>query len=54
MVESGVGTFVEVGPGQVLSGLIRKISDEVNVLRVEDLMKGEGGNGDALVAGSSG
>jgi [acyl-carrier-protein] S-malonyltransferase len=54
MVESGVGTFVEVGPGQVLSGLIRRISDEVDVLRVEDLMKGEGGNGEVVVVGSSG
>ena len=53
MVESGVGTFVEVGPGQVLSGLIKKISDEVDVLRVEDLIKGEGGNGEALAGAPS-
>lgn len=54
MVESGVGTFIEVGPGQVLSGLIKRISDEVNVLKVEDLMKGEGQNGDALPVGLPG
>jgi [acyl-carrier-protein] S-malonyltransferase len=54
MVESGVGTFIEVGPGQVLSGLIKRISDEVKVIKVEDLMRGEGGNGEALSAASSG
>ncbi len=32
----GVDTFIEVGPGKTLSGLIAKISKEVSVLRVED------------------
>ncbi len=41
MLESGVNTFVEVGPGQVLSGLIKRISDEAQVLKLEDLMLGE-------------
>ncbi len=40
MVEEGVGTFIEVGPGQVLSGLIRRISDEVQVLKLDDVMRG--------------
>ena len=40
MVEDGVGTFVEVGPGQVLSGLIRRISDDVQILKLDDVMKG--------------
>jgi len=40
MVEDGVGTFVEVGPGQVLSGLIRRISDDVQVLKLDEVMKG--------------
>ncbi len=53
MIESGVGTFIEVGPGQVLSGLIKRISDEVDVLKVEDLMRGDGLNGDALPVASS-
>jgi [acyl-carrier-protein] S-malonyltransferase len=38
MMERDVMTFVEVGPGQVLSGLIRRISDEARVLKAEELM----------------
>jgi [acyl-carrier-protein] S-malonyltransferase len=41
MVEGGVNTFVEIGPGQVLSGLIRRISDDVQVIKLEDVMKGD-------------
>jgi [acyl-carrier-protein] S-malonyltransferase len=36
LVREGVGTFVEVGPGTVLSGLVRKIDRGVRVLNVED------------------
>ena len=36
LVKEGTGTFVEVGPGKVLSGLIRRIAPEVQVLNVED------------------
>ncbi|MBI4574196.1 MAG: ACP S-malonyltransferase [candidate division NC10 bacterium] len=36
LVKEGVGTFVEVGPGRVLSGLIRRIAPEARVLNVED------------------
>lgn len=36
MVADGVTTFVEVGPGKVLSGLIRRIEREVRVLQVSD------------------
>ena len=36
MVRDGVGLFVEIGPGKVLSGLIRKIDGSVGVLNVED------------------
>lgn len=36
LIREGVTTFVEVGPGTVLSGLVRKIDKGVRVLNVED------------------
>jgi [acyl-carrier-protein] S-malonyltransferase len=36
MIESGVDTFVEIGPGQVLSRLIRKISRDVRAMTLSD------------------
>ena len=36
MVQSGVTTFVEVGPGAVLSGLVKKTCKGAKVLNVED------------------
>lgn len=37
MVDHGVDTFLEVGPGQVLSGLIRRVKREARTLSVADL-----------------
>lgn len=37
LISKGIGTFVEVGPGKVLSGLMRQISREVRSLNVEDI-----------------
>lgn len=37
MVDHGVDTFLEVGPGQVLSGLIRRVKREVRTLSVADM-----------------
>ena len=37
LVGSGVRTFVEVGPGNVLSGLVRRIDRSVNTFSVNDL-----------------
>jgi [acyl-carrier-protein] S-malonyltransferase len=37
MVDHGVDTFLEVGPGEVLSGLIRRIKREVQTLTATDL-----------------
>jgi [acyl-carrier-protein] S-malonyltransferase len=36
LIKEGVDTFVEVGPGKVLTGLMRQISREVNCLNIED------------------
>ena len=36
LIEKGVDTFVEAGPGKVLSGLMRQISRDVKMLNVED------------------
>jgi len=36
LVEQSAGTFVEVGPGKVLSGLMRQINRDVKMLNVED------------------
>jgi [acyl-carrier-protein] S-malonyltransferase len=37
LLQQGVTTFVEVGPGKVLSGLMRQINRDANCLNVEDL-----------------
>jgi [acyl-carrier-protein] S-malonyltransferase len=36
LVEQGVDQFVEVGPGKVLSGLVRKVAGGARVVSVED------------------
>lgn len=36
LIEEGVNTFVEVGPGRVLTGLLRQIERSVHTLNVED------------------
>ncbi|OGW40363.1 MAG: [acyl-carrier-protein] S-malonyltransferase [Nitrospirae bacterium RBG_13_39_12] len=37
IADSGINNFVEVGPGKVLSGLVRRIVPDANVLNFEDL-----------------
>lgn len=42
LIEDGVDTFIEIGPGKTLSGFMKKISKEVkvfNVEKVEDMDK---------------
>lgn len=37
MIEDGVTTFVEIGPGRTLAGFLRKINRDVRVINVEKL-----------------
>ena len=36
MLENGVDTIIEIGPGKVLSGFIRKIDKKIKTYQVED------------------
>ncbi len=36
LIEFGVTRFIEIGPGKVLSGLVRQISRDVEILNVEE------------------
>jgi [acyl-carrier-protein] S-malonyltransferase len=42
MADGGVDTFVEVGPGRVLSGLVRRIVPDARTIAIDDITT-EGG-----------
>ena len=37
MLDDGVDTFVEIGPGKALSGFVKKITKDVAIYNVEDM-----------------
>ena len=37
MIDSKVEKFIEIGPGKVLSGLVKRINSNVNLIQVNDL-----------------
>jgi len=41
MASSGVSTFIEVGPGRVLTGLVRRIAPDAQAIALDDPAAGD-------------
>ena len=37
MIDSKVEKFIEIGPGKVLSGLVKRINSNVELIQINDL-----------------
>jgi [acyl-carrier-protein] S-malonyltransferase len=42
MTEDGVDTFLEVGPGKVLTNLIKRIAPEASAIALDDVLAADG------------
>ena len=42
MAADGVDTFIEVGPGKVLTNLIKRIAPDATAIALDDVLAGEG------------